>query len=313
MFGDMIYGTAYKPFVNRILVPVIVRFFSSIFPTSLKNFFINDLAANPFMQKIILRFNWEANLLVEYFIASIIMFVSLVGFYFAIRLLIKNIYLCSDKFIDLVSLTALIALPPFFKYYSHIYDFTNLFLFTTGLVLIYKRSWIYFITIFFVSCLNKETTILLTLVFIIHHKKNIISNLLYKKLLLFQILIFIAVKSFLMILHFDNLGGLVEFHLYPHNIGLLRTYSFVDLITFALIVFLIFYQWNDKPKFLRDSIWILVPLLLLTLFFGLFDEYRDYYEAFPILLLLIFHSIAKVFNIQLTKREIINFDNLKIK
>jgi hypothetical protein len=70
-----------------------------------------------------------------------------------------------------------------------------------------------------------------------------------------------------------------------------------------LIIFLsIFSRWDEKPKFLKDALWIGIPLLILTLLFGFFDELRDYYEVLPIIILLISFNIAKILGVGLVQK-----------
>lgn len=57
---------------------------------------------------------------------------------------------------------------------------------------------------------------------------------------------------------------------------------------------LLSYRWSAKPAFLRHSLWIVPPLVVLTLLLGYLDELRDYDEAYPIVLLLLLHSIGAV-------------------
>jgi len=48
---------------------------------------------------------------------------------------------------------------------------------------------------------------------------------------------------------------------------------------------LLLYEWQKKAYFLRVSFaCVLLPLVGLSLFFGYLDEWRDYYEAYPIVL-----------------------------
>jgi hypothetical protein len=61
----------------------------------------------------------------------------------------------------------------------------------------------------------------------------------------------------------------------------------------------IFSKWKAKPEFLKDALWIAVPLLILTFFLGYLDELRDYYEVFPVVFLLIAYNIASIFGIEL--------------
>ena len=66
---------------------------------------------------------------------------------------------------------------------------------------------------------------------------------------------------------------------------------------------LLFYKWRCKPALLRNSLWISVPLIVLTLFFGRLTELRASYEAYPIAILLTAHSIAFVQGISVVARD----------
>jgi hypothetical protein len=100
----------------------------------------------------------------------------------------------------------------------------------------------------------------------------------------------------------DNPGGFVEFHLIDRNYLLFNGYSLVTFVVLLIIVLSIFSRWNEKPKFLKDSLWIGVPLLILTLLFGFFDELRDYYEVLSIIILLISFNIAKILDVELVQK-----------
>jgi hypothetical protein len=91
----------------------------------------------------------------------------------------------------------------------------------------------------------------------------------------------------------NNPGSIVEFHLF-HNL-LLEPYSVAQFLAFLCIGLLIGYDWKNKPTFIKDALAIAVPMVLLTLLFGYLDEYRDFYELYPIIILLIAHTIIKQF------------------
>jgi uncharacterized membrane protein YeiB len=71
-------------------------------------------------------------------------------------------------------------------------------------------------------------------------------------------------------------------------------------LAFAVLglIMLVYYKWQEKPLFIKTTLWALVPLLLLTLFFGYLDELRDYYEIYPTVIILISHSIAAVMGLE---------------
>jgi hypothetical protein len=126
---------------------------------------------------------------------------------------------------------------------------------------------------------------------------------LYYQLVAAQVIIFGAVKILLYTFFKNNPGGFVEFHLIDRNYLLFNGYSLVTFTTLLIILLSIFSKWNEKPKFLKDSLWIAFPLLILTLFLGFFDELRDYYEVFPVVVLLISFNIAKILGVELSNKS----------
>jgi hypothetical protein len=126
---------------------------------------------------------------------------------------------------------------------------------------------------------------------------------LYYQLIAVQLIIFGVVKILLYTLFNNNPGGFVEFHLIDRNYLLFNGYSLMTFVTLLIVLLSIFNKWNEKPKFLKDSLWIALPLLILTLFLGFFDELRDYYEVFPVVVLLISLNIAKILGAELSNKS----------
>ena len=296
MFGDMIYGKASKPFVYRVLLPATVRVLSAPVPQTLRDTISNKIEDNISLNKLFKKLQWEKELAVEYSFAMLIMFFSLWGFSFAVRYLFILFYNASSWFADSVSVLALLGLPTMFQYTSFIYDFPLLLLYTLGLIFLYKQDWKKFLIIFLIGCINKETTILLTLVFYIFYKSGIKKEL-FNKLLIAQFAIFILVKSSLYFIFKNNPGTFIEFHLIDHNLRLLTGYDLTLAAAVLGLVLLVFYKWNEKPDFLKTSLLMLVPLVTLTLFLGFLDELRDYYEVYPAVIIFIAHSIARILDI----------------
>jgi hypothetical protein len=71
----------------------------------------------------------------------------------------------------------------------------------------------------------------------------------------------------------------------------------------AVVMILLFYHWSDKPQFLRDGIWIGIPLIVCIFLFGFLDELRVYYEIYPIGILLVYHSLCELSGNRLEKVE----------
>ena len=300
MFPEMIYGTAWKPFVYRTLLPTTVRVISEIIPEDVHTYFSDKVSSNYFFLQVLEKLKWESEFITEYLVAMVLMYLSLLGFVFVFRKLFKEIYSSAEWFINIISIIMLFALPPMFQYYSYVYDFPTLFLFTLGLVFLKQKNWGYFLTLFFIACFNKETIILLTLIFTIHYyNDSSISKKVYTQIILAQIFIFILVKMLLYFIFLNNAGGFVEFHLIDRNYLVFNGYLLSTYIMLLIIFLGIFSRWNEKPRFLKDSIWIAIPLIILTFFLGFFDELRDYYEVFPVIILLISLNIARILGVEL--------------
>ena len=305
MFSEMVDGTAWKPFVYRTLLPTTVRIISEVIPDKVHKTLTEKVESNKSTMLVLEKFKWESEFITEYLVAMVLMYFTLLGFVFAFRRLFDEIYSSPLWFKNIISIILLLAIPAMFQpqYSNYIYDFPSLFLFTLGLLLLRQKKWRYFLILFFISCFNKETVILLTMIFAIHFYKDAeISRKLYYQLIAAQLMIFAAIKISLYILFMNNPGGFVEFHLIDRNYLLFNGYSLTTFVVLLIIFLSIFSKWNEKPKFLKDALWIAVPLLILTLFLGFFDELRDYYEVFPIVVLLISFNIAKILGVEIADK-----------
>ena len=302
MFSEMVYGTAWKPFVYRTLLPTSVRVISDVIPENLHNTLTAKVEQSFVVSEILEKFKWESEFITEYLVAMILMYLALIGFIYAFRKLFDEIYSSPLWFKNLISIFLLLAFPSMFQpnYSNYIYDFPALFLFTLGLLFLKQKKWNYFLILFLVSCFNKETTILLTMIFAIHfYNDDTVSRKCYLKFIAIQFVILLLVKILLYFIFINNPGGFVEFHLIDRTYLLFNGYSLTTFVVLSIIFLAIFSRWNEKPKFLKDSLWIAVPLFVLTLFLGFFDELRDYYEVFPIIILLIAYNIAKILGVEL--------------
>jgi len=297
-FEDMIYGKAWKPFVYRTLLPTTVRVLSAPVPEVIRTSLSEMVDETEYLRQLFEKLNWEKDLFVEYTFAMILMLLSLIGFTLAVRYLFTLFYDSSALFANLVSILALLGLPTMFQYTSFLYDFPTLFLYTFGLILLYKQDWKNFLILYPIACFNKETTILLTIIFFIYYRPRLRTDHFYK-LLLIQLTIFVMIKVLLFILFKSNPGSFIEFHLVDHNIGLLTGYNLTLAFTLFSLIILIYYKWQEKPPYLKITFWNIIPLLVLTLFLGYLDEMRDYYEVYSTVIILISHSVILLLGIKI--------------
>ena len=303
-FEDMVYGKAWKPFVYRTLLPTTVRVISAPVPMSIRTSLSEMVDETESLKKLFEKLKWEKELFAEYFVAMVLMFLSLWGFAIAVRYLFSLFYDSSALLPNLVSILALLGLPTMFQYTSFLYDFPSLLLYTLGLIFLYKQDWNKFLLLYAVACFNKETIILLTLIFFIYYRHKLRADNFYK-LLFTQLTIFAVVKVLLFVLFKSNPGTFVEFHLIDHNLGLLTGYDLPLAFALLGLIMFVYYKWQEKPLFIRTTLWVLAPLLVLTLFLGYLDELRDYYEVYPTVIILISHSIAALMGLDFGVRTAI--------
>jgi hypothetical protein len=296
MFEDMVYGTAHKPYVCRALLPFGIRTVVSVIPEEVKNSINRKIIKNKTFRIMNSKWRWEKRLLTEYIIGCVFMYLALIGFFFAFRILFNTVYEASNKLLDLTSLLALLGLPVMFKYHSYIYDFGTLFLFTLGLALMAQKKWLLFLVIYTLACFNKETTILLTFLFVIYfgfYSAPRLNKSLLIKLLSAQAGIYLIVRLVLLYFFHDNPGRfLLGKMLFRHNL-FLKPYT-MGAYSFLVVVLMVLYKWDEKPIFLKCGLLMLIPLLTLCLFFGYLDELRDYYEVYPVVILLMAHTIGEI-------------------
>jgi hypothetical protein len=293
MLADVVYGRAHKPFVYRTLLPSTVRLIVSLIPTQVREA----------IEGVDWRTSGSEGAFTEFLVTCSVLCATLAGFCLAVRYLCKGVFRAPPLFADLVSLGALVGLPPFFTYYSYIYDFSTLLLFALGLGLMVRRRWGLYLFVFVLACLNKETAVLLTWVFAFSWfgRRPMLGRKRFNWLLGLQLGIYLLLRLGILWIYRDNPGRAVEFHLFDHNVAeLLRPYPLSTLCVGLGIVLAVFYRWSEKPLFLRIGASVLLPLLGSTLLFGFIDELRDYYEAYPALLLLISHSVGTTLGMRIT-------------
>lgn len=296
-FTDMVDGQAYKPFVYRTLLPSTVRLISSATPASLQ-LGLSDFVKNHYLtRRVFEKLRWETSEAYLYLLACVLMWLSYIGFaHFSSRLIILTCKI-QETFAwrSALAVLALLGLPPCFRYGSFVYDPPQLFLFTSALFFLAHGNITPFLISFAFACLNKETAVLLIPIgwFV---RKNYDSSRRLAAMLVSMLFIYVVIKGSITYAFRNNPGSFVEFHLLDHNIQLIsHGWGFTELILWLGLLLLVYYKWQEKAYFLRASfVCVLLPLVGLALFFGYLDEWRGYYEAYPIALCLIADSLIRI-------------------
>ncbi len=287
----IIYGTAHKPYVQRVVVPIATRTIYTSIPTSLWDSLEQHLLAIPKVQKEMTRLGWEADFLAEYLIALMLAFIALASFPIVVRKLWDHFYDAGNTISAIVPVLTLLILPVAFPSGPHyVYDFPTLFLFTLGFLLLLKRRWLLFYPVFIIGCLNKETMVLLTLAYLVILREAETRQRLVIHLTA-QSLCFLAVKAILTIAFSANPGTTLEFHIFGNIHTLLLGYTWTSLLISGVTAVLVFHEFSRKPEQLRRSVVLVGVFGILIFCFGTITELRDLYEVVPLVAFLILHTV----------------------
>lgn len=289
-FGDMIYGRAPQPYVGRVLLPWLVRGTAAVLPGPAR------AAIADRVRSLYVRAGepaWLDRYALEFELTRAWLFLFLLLFAWALHRLSFAAGLDRAQ-ADLVPLAALGALPMLYGYVSHLYDLPGLALFTLGLALIAERRLAAYIVVFTLACVNKETAILLTLVWLLVNWQRLDRRRLLA-LLAVQVGVWLAVRVGLVLLFRGNPGVLIPFRLGRNlpALATLRSYvmfrpfsswlvmpSGLNVVTVGLFLFGLAALRRLPPLF-GYAYLLAVPVVLLSLLFGNIDEMRVYYELYP--------------------------------
>lgn len=277
MLPDMIHGRAHQPFVKRHLVPIVVRAGLAITPRAVQDHWREMFRRSALTR----RLGWPAQDAPEFVLTVLVMYLSLLGFLIILPRLMQLLLVIPSNASRVVVLALALVLPITYAGKLYLYDFTQLLLFTAGLLCIVRARWVWYYPIFVLACLNKETSVLLIACFAVRQGREILSraNLLH---LLAQLTLALSVCAALAWMFHANTGAPVEWHLQrnlagPGRLGQMR------LVVLAACILVAIWSIRAAPLFVSGGfVLTLLPLLIATLFLGYIDELRDYYEALPL-------------------------------
>jgi hypothetical protein len=169
------------------------------------------------------------------------------------------------------------------------YDIATAMFFALSLGLLARgKSNLYYL-IFIIASINRETTFLLTLFFIVYFFKRIPFKQ-YCFGVLYQGFAYLIVKVMIMSIYTNVPGTPLQWR----PLEVLKGY--VDKPVWFAVFFLIFFlalivlsmrRWNEKPMFLRVAFSTIFPIqLLLHIFLGYSYEIRVFAEVFPVIFML---------------------------
>ncbi len=165
-----------------------------------------------------------------------------------------------------------------------IYDLTTALFFAVSLGLLARQKFGTYYVLFPLACFNRETTILLTIFFMIYYLKGLqqrdwIAGIVY------QGLVFILIRLLLMV-RFARNGGTSFLFRPVENLAEHAASPWGSLLFLAgalITIWLCARHWHTKPLLLRTAFLVLAPALAATyLLFGWAFELRVFAELYPV-------------------------------
>jgi len=302
-FGDMIYGRAFKPYVTRVLVPWMVRLAVLVTPPAIKA----PIERNLRQATRDGRPEWLFQYPFEFWLTRHLLLIFAVGFAFALRRLGRLSLGRSGVETDVIPVATLFCLPGLYGYASHLYDLPALCLFTLGLCLIAARRYVSFVLVFVLCTLNKETALLLTLVWLIFERRSLKPRQLVVGVAT-QVVLWALIRGGLAWLYRANPGEMMAVHLFRNFQTLavpIHWFEFRPIGDWLIVpyrynaLYVLGFAWalvalRRAPQFLKDAFWIAVPVTVLTWLYGNVDEMRVYYELLPIVVLVLAGSLYRL-------------------
>jgi len=166
-----------------------------------------------------------------------------------------------NPIISICGVLYLLAVLPltYIRYYMQPMDLPNLFFFLCGYLVISKRKDFLLLPVIIVGMLNRETTILLVLVYLFFRWDELkLSKLFLRTGIMFisGMAIYIGLRYIFSIRSYYS-----DLYYLDFNLTDIRTY-FYALCLFGPFAFLSFYKFNEKPKFLRRAI-LMIPFFVI--------------------------------------------------
>ncbi len=290
LLPDMVEGTAWRPYVKRALTPQVVRGVSALLPLHTRAALDSLVSTHPALAR---RTGWRAPHADWYALTALIHALSLFGFALAFRALAARTFALDGTTASLAGAAALALVPLHFGYQNYVYDFPALALFTCGLLLLTRPGLAAFYLLWPLGVLNKETFVLLMPVFVLREFGRMPRGRLLAHVAA-QVGSAAVIWAALGWVFRATPGGALEFHLW-RNLGHMPPLRQLvhDAIYWGTWIAALLY-WREKRALVLPALAVLAVLVGTTLVFGFMGEYRDFYEAWPLLALLLTHTALRL-------------------
>ena len=169
------------------------------------------------------------------------------------------------------------------------YDIATVMFFALSLGLLVRGKFNVYYLVFIVASINRETTFLLLLFFMVYFYGKIPFRQ-YCLGVIYQGGAYIIIKTAIMAAYADVPGTPLQWRPMEVITGYVDHpvwFAVLLFIFFCVVVAAALWRWKDKPEFLRAAFGIIFPVqLILHIFLGYAYEIRVFAELFPVIFLL---------------------------
>jgi len=305
-FQAMISGTAHRPFVYRVLMPVLVNAASALVPTPVQERLV--AAARDKLVEHELVHGGDSQLAFKKLCTYMVLFVTLMLLPVGLRALAQVAY-GPSLLADLSPPIAMLFLPLACSEGAYMYDFPEILLATWCLILLARGRLAPYYAVFILALLNKESSALWLAFFIAFYSSRMARRKVLVHLVM-QVGLAVLISAAVRWNFRDNPGGPVEVHLIANLRAFAGLLPFIDLgdpyapflpapegvniVVLFLIAFLCLSWWGEKPQEFRRALsYLFVAILPLWLLFGFRGEIRVFFPLFPVVYILALHTLSR--------------------
>ena len=301
-YEAMYAGNAWKPFVYRVLIPKLTKTVVDATPYRWQqraNAGVKRWMANPETLQVRRLLPWIPAIYSKKnpyprVVTTVIIYASLWGYIFMMYKLAAALVPSSQAFRWIAPIFGMLAISSFSRPWQYIYDIPTLFLAAGCYYFLLTRQLKAYLFFFLLACLNKETAIFIFLFFTIWSYQRF-STSSFVILWVAQCVIYASVKVALTFAYMQNPGWFLENNFFRVlNQDVFAKASFYRIMAIAVFFYLMTARWNDKPAFLKNSLWIVPVVYVAYMVHGNPGEYRVFFDLLPLLVLLVVHTLTEV-------------------
>ncbi len=294
----------------RVLTPWLIRCVKKVIPEVRRAELRRTIRQNGFYQELSLKTHGRDGYELDFVISVVIMVLFLCLAMVAAGSLAKTFFAVPAlHYRVLIPVCFGLFLPIFYRNSTYVYDMTNLCFITVGYLLLVRKRLIWFHLFFALALLNKESFILTSVVFLVLMWDRLPWRS-YVLCLGFQGAYFIGLRLLLLRVFGAGAGELFISNtaanldwLWHNNVWYFftevdRTAYYFSLFYLLALVLLAIWQWRRKHPVLRlAGAAVFIVLFIINLIMVVFWEWRDFYEVYPLLFLLAYETIGKIFDV----------------